>query len=126
MAEAGEELLIFDKIFTPDQHYAMVRLLAKLKDENANLDWNSIAYNSISPFEEIPLQKMAFLNNEGAVRAFIEKEDNDTILKEYSKVNQRGCNVLMTAAEFSSEDVLSTLLQHLSRISVDNYVRKVR
>ena len=70
------------------QHYAMVRLLSKFKDENTNLDWNSIAYNAISPFEEIPLQKMAFLNNGGAVRAFIEKEDNDTILKEYSKVNQ--------------------------------------
>ena len=58
------------------------------------------------------------LNNVKLLRKFIQDTNEDTVFEKCSKLNERGCNPLMTAAVFKSRDALLILLKHISGIAL--------
>ena len=72
--------------------------------------------NLEDPIEE-NLQRIMYINDSEALRAFLNKKNKTEVLAECIKVNQIGYNPLITAAEFLSADSLLIALQFLSKIA---------
>ena len=99
-----------EMLATKHNHVLLARLIRKLKNDK-NVNWSTIAHSSTDEF--INLQKVAFLNDDNAIREIIKNDEHGVLIGECCKTNKKSCNALMTAAEFSSNDVLQELLQYL-------------
>ena len=94
----------------------IVRKMTDLHKGVGKFDWGKILNNLEDPVEE-NLQRIMFINDSEALRAFLNNKNKTEVLAECIKVNQIGYNPLITAAEFLSTDSLLIVLQFLSKIA---------
>ena len=94
----------------------ILRKMTNLHKGEGKFDWGKILNNLDDPIDE-NLQKMMYINDSEALRAFLNNKSKTEVLAECIKVNQIGYNPLITAAEFLSIDSLLILLQFISKIS---------
>lgn len=103
-----------EKFATWNEDLPFIEVIKNLKKES-HFGWNRITNNPDSVVEG-DLQKIMYLNDVHLLRKFIK----NSYLWLCAKVNARGSNPLMTAAEFRSKEVLLILLNHLTQTALQD------
>ena len=125
MAESGEINPTDKNSQTPEkfakwnEDLPFMELMKDFKNE-CDFGWSKITSKEGSVVER-DLQKIMYLNDVQLLRKFlINNTVQGSLFFECARVNARGCNPLMTAAEFRSKEVLLIMLNHLTQIALED------